>query len=158
MGSPQWPSDKQIRAMEGNARGPKLLKLSPYVNGTAVRLNLPLPSVALAQLCSRPSTLPSVPQAPKLLTVQGGNATVVLWTASAQGDSARVLQTYVIESSVDGGTYAKVMSNGLIATVWIDRHGLPHTKTTAPIKRCYRVSALDYWGTLSAPSSATCTT
>lgn len=74
------------------------------------------------------------------------------WELPAEGKA--VLQTYVVEASVDSGPFAQLVGTGqsLIATAWLHGHGQSERKR----KRCYRVRAKDYWGAVSAPSSPAC--
>lgn len=63
--------------MEGTQE-PVLVALSPVapVGGASFTLTLPLPAVALVQLCAQPGVVPAAPTLLTLLPIQGGNATV----------------------------------------------------------------------------------
>ena len=138
-------------AMEG-AQEPVLVSSEPYVSGAGFKVALPLPAVALVQLCAQPTVAPAAPTQLKVLPVQGGKATALHWVSSDEGKA--VLQTYMVEESVDGGAFARLATQNLIASAWLHRH-----ERSAGQKRCYRVSAKNYWGRVSAPTSEpACTT
>ena len=149
-GSPQWPTSPQMMAMEG-AQEPVLVSSEPYVSGAGFKVAMPLPAVTLVQLCAQPTVGPAAPTQLTVLPIQGGNASVLHWALPDEGKA--VLQTYIVEESVDGEAFTQLASQNLIASAWLYRHERSRGK-----KRCYRVSAKNYWGDVSAPTEPACTT
>eukprot|EP01051_Picozoa_sp_SAG22_P003454 SAG22_NODE_168_length_16723_cov_6.542409_8_plen_590_part_00 len=150
-GSPVWPTDAQMTAMEAHQEPVLIEQLHAVVvsQGTArVDVALPLPAVSLVQVCTQPvAQAPAALPKPSLMSAHGGTATVVSWAASP---SSETLRTYVIEASVGSGGFKRVNAVDVIATAWIHRR---HEGSTT---RCYRVLAIDYWGRAGPPSETAC--
>lgn len=150
-GSPAWPTDAQMKAMEAHQE-PVLLEQQAVSRSAEPRIavQLPLPAVSLVQLCAQPAQGPAALPQPTLMSIQGDTATAVSWAASPASETVR---TYIVEHSRDGETYARVNEADVISAVWI--HRLAATDA-AGAKRCYRVRAADYWNRTSAVSKAAC--
>ena len=91
-GSPAWPSDAQLAAME-REQEPVLIGNAAYPGsgpGSGVRVRLPLPGVALVQVCNRTAAAPHPPAATVLPVQLDGNATVVHWSKQRRFSVNRV--------------------------------------------------------------------
>lgn len=154
-GGPVWPSDAQLQSMVA-AQEPVFVPSPPLPSpsqfgATSLKLSLSLPGVALVQLCARPPSAPAAPTALAALSVQGGNATALQWKLS-DAASSDVLKTFTIEGNLAGGAFSSLLAGQqMIASAWV------HTHASGGVgKRCYRVSAMDYWGRTSQPSEQLC--
>jgi L-iduronidase len=157
VGSPAWPTNAQMTAMEAKQE-PVLIEQRAAVvaQGTAqLAMALPLPAVSLVQVCARSAAqAPAALSKPTLMSVHGGPTptVVVSWAASR---SSETLRTYEVEASVSehGSAFTRVNAVDVIATAWIHRR--PASDRGA-MRRCYRVRAVDYWARRGPPSEPAC--
>ena len=113
----------------------------------AVSIEMATPSVALLHVCGAPISGAAVPIPPNNVSMHitpTPGSVIVRWN-----DDQRCVKTYIVEYNSDS-MFSRANPQD---TIW---RSFVHAAKGACVHCCYRVSTVDYWGTVSKPSKPVC--
>lgn len=137
MGQPAFPSAEQFRQMRV-VEDPVAEAPRPFPAGGHLTLQrkLPLPSLLLVHVCTRPLKPPGQVSRLRALPLTRGQL-VLVWSDEHVG--SRCLWTYEIQFSQKGEAYVPISRRPSTFNLFV------YSPDTAVVSGSYRVRALDYW-------------